>query len=369
MKNILVLGNSAIGLYKFRKEVVQALRTHYRVTIAVPDNGFSAELERAGIAIRVTPLDRRGMNPIKDFVLLWRYFSLVRQYKPDVILTYTVKPNIYGNFIARVTRVPVITTITGTGDAFDSQGMGSQLVRLLYKLALQKTKVVMFQNRVDRKQFETLGIIHGKQSVHSVPGSGVNMSDYPALAYPTAVDPTFLFVGRKLKSKGIEHILNATYRLKEKYAFRMVLVGPNEEQADLNERIAQAVEDGVIENIGLTNHVEAYIADAHCILMPSYKEGMSNVILEGAASGRPILTTNVAGCREAVDPDVTGLLCEARNDDAVYAMMERFINMNQAERELMGLRARHFVEQRFDRQLVIEQVLASVEELLGDCET
>ena len=363
--NILILTNNIAGLLFFRKEVVKALvDVGYDIYISGPDKGeWLQQVEDLGGHVVTTPFNLRGMNPFADLKLMMAYCKLIRRLHPMAVLTYTIKPNIYGGMACRLCRVSQLANVTGLGDAIENGGWLQKLTIMLYKVGISKAKRVFFQNRTNKEIFDQLGIV--KEHAILLPGSGVNLQHHILQPYPEDEGKIrFLFIGRMLKDKGVEEYLEAARRIKVKYPQTefQTLVWRNKLglYADV---LHQMVSEGVIQHLGSTLDVRPYIAAVECTVMPSYHEGMSNVNLESAACGRPVITTDVPGCRETVEHGKTGLLAQVRNVDSLVAAMERFIQMPYKEKVLMGLAARRKVEQEFSRQKVVDAYMREINSL------
>ena len=212
---VLILANFDVGLYQFRRELIGALLENHAVTLSLPDGDLVRPLEEMGCRFIDTPVDRRGINPVKDLGLLVRYWKLLRQEKPDLVITYTIKPNIYGGLVSRMLRIPYAVNITGLGTAFQNPGLLRSLVTFLYKIALKKAKVVFFENAGNRQVFLDLGIVPEEKTC-LLSGAGVNLSHYTIAPYPDGETTGFLFVGRVMREKGVEELFSAMERLGRK---------------------------------------------------------------------------------------------------------------------------------------------------------
>lgn len=298
MNKILILANSASGLYDFRNELILELLNMYEVHISLPDGEQVPQLAEEGCRMHHTAIDRRGVNPARDLKLLCSYWRLIRHIKPKIVLTYTIKPNIYGNICCRLQRVPYIANITGLGSAFENNGIIQKIVTVLYRVALKNAACIFFQNQENQKIFARFGI-HGKKS-RLVPGSGVNLDRHCVQEYPLEEERMiFLYVGRIMQEKGIDELLytaEAVYKEYPKVLFQ--LVGNYEE--NYKEKIVRTQESGALELIGYQKDITPFYRRASAVLMPSYHEGMSNVILEAAASGRPCLATTFRVVRKVL---------------------------------------------------------------------
>lgn len=360
MGRIMILANSSGGLYDFRNELVQALLQKGEVIVCVPDETATQRLQAEGCKIIMTPINRRGMNPLQDFRLYRQYKDLLKTYQPDLVLTYTVKPNIYGGLACRLGKVPYLTNITGLGTTFERGGMLQRLVTVMYRTALKKADCVFFQNVYNKEVFSRFRIKGKKERL--VPGSGVNLQKHMKEPYPVDTQTEFLFVGRIMKEKGIEEYLECANRLHSKRV-RFSILGYCEEA--YQERIGELTEGGVITFYGFDTQVHRYLTKASAIVVPSYHEGMSNVVLEASATGRPVLASRISGCMEGVRDGVTGYLFEPRNAQSLYEKLEQFLNLDEKEKAQMGQEARKWMENTFDRQIVVAAYIEEIENLIG----
>lgn len=347
MKKVLILANSSGGLYDFRNELVLELLKEYQVYVSVPDEVAVDQLRGEGCKVIHTDINRRGMNPVQDMGLFFRYWKLFKEIKPNIVLTYTIKPNIYGGFCARLQKVPYLTNITGLGTTFERGGMLQKMVVFMYRTALKKASCVFFQNERNRQIFAENGIYGLKD--RRVNGSGVNVEKHPYEEYPAREKPRFLYVGRLMKEKGIEEYLNSA----KKYANRAEfdIIGYCEEAYE--SQVERLQQDGIVHFHGFQTDVNSFYRNADAVVIASYHEGMSNVLLEAAAAGRPVLATNIYGCKEAVEDNMTGLLFTPRSEQALAETIEQFLSLSVTEREEMGKRARQKMEQEFDRSQVV----------------
>ena len=363
-KCILVISNSYIGLYSFRKEVIQALLDKgYTVFISCPidDSAKAKWFENTGCSIIKTDFNRKGTNPIGDIILVFRYRSIIKQITPDVVLSYTIKPNLYGGMACQLCGVPQIANITGLGSAVENPRWLQRLSILLYKIGLKKARKVFFQNQANLDFCLRHGMIRGNRSL--IPGSGVNLSYHSFQEYPVNGIIKFIFIGRLLKEKGIEEYLGAAAIIKKEYPdTEFHIVGPCEDA--YTQLLKQMQESGVVIYHGLQPDVRSFIGSAHCTVHPSYyPEGMSNVLLESCAAGRPIITTNRPGCGEIVEDGKTGFLVKERNIDDLVLVLKRFLALSYDERAIMGRMAREKVEREFDRTIVVQAYLDEIEAL------
>lgn len=367
---ILILTNYANGLWLFRKELLHAfLEAGHTVYVSLPPDENVEKLKLIQCNNRVvsvieTPFERRGNNPVKDLKLFWTYQRLLKKYRPHVVLTYTIKPNLYGGLACRLRRVPYLCNITGLGTAIENGGMLSRLLLLFYRLAVGRARRVFFQNAKNKEYMQRHGI-----AVHNsglLPGSGVNLAEHAYAPYPPETEGiTFLAVIRIMKDKGIEEYLEAARIMRGRYAqdcIRFWLVGEYEEETrGRYEPLIQRLErSGAIRYFGHIDNVGAVMAQSHVIVHPSYHEGLSNVLLEAAACGRPVLAGNISGCTETFQEGESGFAFDIKSVDALVAAMERILALSGEERAQMGRSGRQWVEKHFDRNLVLQAYRAEL---------
>jgi len=353
---VLILTNNFLGLHSFRKEVVKAIRdAGHEVVISAPFDEKKAYFEEIGCKLIDTQFNRKGTNPIKDLGLMMRYRKMLRQIKPDVVLSYTIKPNLYGGMACQLCNVPQIVNITGLGSAVENPGWLQKLTILLYKVGLQKAKTVFFQNKANMEFCELHRMV--KRNKILIPGSGVNLQYHTVQKYPKDGIIKFIFISRLLKEKGIEEYFGAAIRIKKQFPnTEFHIVGPCEDS--YSERLDALQKDGIVIYHGLQADVRPFIGAVHCTIHPSYyPEGMSNVLLESCAAGRPIITTNRPGCGEIIEDGRTGYLVNAKDVEDLVSVIERFIALPYHQKMQMGLNAREKVEKEFDRQIVVDVYL------------
>ncbi len=347
MKTILVLTNSSGGLYDFRGEFIEELCKKYKVYVSMPDDVKEQELVDQGCLIIKTPINRRGINPLEDLKLYRAYGKIMKELKPDLVVSYTIKPNIYGGFAAGVRKIPYIATITGLGGAFDRTGPLLKLIVGMYRAGLRRAACVFFQNEENRRIFQNMGITAKKTRM--VMGSGVNLEKHSYEPYPKGEITHFLFVGRVMKERGILEYIEAAKRLhSDKVIFD--IMGYCDE--DYQELLDDLEKEGVIRQIGFHTQVHEYLAAASAIVVASFHEGMSNALIEGAATGRPVIASNISGCKEAFEEGVTGFGFTPGKPVELIDAMDRFLALPVEERAAMGRRGREKMEREFDRKLV-----------------
>ena len=359
-ERILVLTNFIAGLHSFRKEVMKAIvDAGYELYISVPDTEDNRieYFKSIGCIIIKTDFNRRGMNPIDDLKLMLKYKIIIKKLKPKAVLSYTIKPNVYGGIACRLTETPLIANVTGLGDAIENGGWLQILTVSLYKIGVGKAKQVFFQNPSNKEVCLRFGIADERAIV--LPGSGVNLEHHIYQEYPADGVIKFLYIARLQKDKGTGEYFEAAKAIKAKYPqTEFQVLGWKE--GDYEGQLEELVAKGVIHFLGTTSDVRPYLKDVHCTIMPSYHEGMSNVNLESAANGRPVITTDVPGCRETVDDGVTGILVTAKDANSLIESVERFLTMSYEQKKQMGLEGRKKVEREFDRQIVVKAYLEAI---------
>ncbi|RDW20749.1 glycosyltransferase family 4 protein [Oceanobacillus chungangensis] len=360
---ILVLANFGMGLYNFRRELLKELiEQNHEVYISLPNDEYVPKLEELGCKFIDTHLDRRGTNPFTDFRLTLQYVKMLRHIKPDLVLTYTIKPNVYGGIACAITKTPYITNITGLGTSVENKGFIQKVTLTLYRLGLEKSSCVFFQNESNRTFFTDNKIV--KSNSRLIPGSGVNLDQHKYEEYPIRDEQLrFLFIGRIMKAKGIEELLEAAVIIKKEYPnVQFDLVGGIEEI--YNDKLEELDSLDIINYHGKQEEVHAFIKKSHAIILPSYHEGLANVLLESASSGRPVLASKVPGCIETFDEGLTGFGFEARSVEGLVKAIIKFINLPYNQKIAMGLAGRRKMEIKFDRNLVINAYLQEIKKVM-----
>ena len=352
---ILILANNDLGLYRFRKELIIELLKEHEVYISLPYGEMVDPLVRQGCILYDTPVDRRGINPISDLKLLHRYDKMIDEICPDLVITYTIKPNIYGGMACCRRNIPYVVNITGLGAAFQKNGALQEMVTVMYRLAMKKTKVVFAENSEIKKILADKKMIPDRK-IRVLNGAGVNLDDFTYADYPENDTFSFLFIGRVMKAKGIDELLEAVRRLnREGLRCVLHLVGFSEE--NYRSEIDKGCKEGWLVDHGLQKDVRPFIAASDCFVLPSWHEGMANTNLENAASGRPVITTDIPGCREAILDGKTGFLCERNNVDSLCKAMRRIYQTPREERVRMGLAGRRYMEEKFDKKVVVRETM------------
>ncbi len=365
MPKALILANSSSGLYDFRNELLQGLmKEGFEIVISIPDDRKVKELKEEGYRVIHTDINRRGVNPVQDFGLVKTYKKLLKSEKPDIVLTYTIKPNIYGGFVCGRLKVPFVSTVTGLGSTFEKGGILLKLIVFLYKTSFKKCSCIFFQNEENRKKFEDYGIV-GKKHI-TVNGSGVNLEKHFKEEMPGHKDDVtrFLYIGRVMKEKGTDEYLEAAKALHDKYGDKVSFTAIGYCDDDYEDRIRAAERAGIFKMIPYANDIHPYMREADCIVHPSYHEGMSNVLMEASATGRPVIASDISGCREIVDDKVTGFLCKPRDARSLIDALCRFMELDIDARKEMGSAARRYVEQKFDRRSIILTYINEIKRII-----
>ena len=357
MKKILILTNHSYMLYRFRLELLEVLAENNEVVISTPFVGHEDDLQAHGFRLVETAVDRRGINPKTDAKLLAFYFRLLKREKPDLVITYSIKPNIYAGLACSALDIPYCANVQGLGTAFERRGL-AEFVTVLYKAAFRKVRTVFFENEADAAVFRSKHILSAeKQRVLN--GAGINLEHYALQPYSEHDVVHFLYLGRLMKEKGMDELFAAAWRLhQEGHKFVLDLVGFFEDEYQAEVERLQA--DGIAVFHGFQAEPRPFYAAADCVVMPSYHEGMSNVLLEAAATGRPVITCDIPGCREAVEDGVSGYLCRVRDADSLYAAMRRFLELDPAARQTMGAAGREKMERAFDKRAIVRETVRAL---------
>lgn len=358
MKRILILSNHSFMLWQFRRELIQTmLGSDMEVVIGVPFGDHIEDFRSLGCKMIDTPLNRRSINPLRDLKLLGQYRQILKDEKPDMVVTYSIKPNVYGGLACRMEKIPYCANVQGLGTAFQSPAMAA-IATALYRIALKKARTVFFENAGNAELFQARKIIKPAQQT-LLPGAGINLKHFPLQPYPEHDTVHFLYLGRLMKEKGMDELLDAIKMLYDDcYEVRLDLVGFFEdsykEQLDALEAL------GIAKFHGFQEDPRPFYAAADCLVLPSYHEGMSNVLLEAAATGRPLVTSFIPGCREAVDEGRTGFTCRPRDKYGLYEAMKKIAELSREERMEMGLAGRKLMEERFDKEVVVEDTMNAI---------
>jgi galacturonosyltransferase len=344
--------------------LIERLQEEHEVVLSMPFVGHEDDFKAMGLRCIHAEIDRRGINPKTDLKLLRYYWKLLKKEHPDLVLTYSIKPNIYAGLVCAMLDIPFCANVQGLGTAFQRNGL-AQFVTVLYKVALRKASVVFFENVGNAQEFVDRKILPWEK-ITVLAGAGINLKSYPLTAYPENGCVHFLYLGRIMKEKGIDELFTAMRRLYGELGsmVQLDLVGFFDD--DYEEQIKALVADGIAVFHGFQADPKPYYAAADCVVLPSYHEGLSNVLLEAAAMGRPIITSDIHGCKETVEDGIGGFLCRVRDADDLYNKMYCMTMLSHNDRERMGKAARQKVEQEFDKQTVAQKTIDAIFAKLGD---
>lgn len=370
MKKIAFVGNSAQTMLNFRLDVMRALQKDgYIITMIAPADCNTRFLSDEGIRFISVDVDSKGMNPLADLALVHTLRKLYKRERFDLIFHYTIKPVIYGGWAARMARTPHMAFITGLGYTFLKTGCINHLVRRLYRSALRSAEEVWFLNQEDKTLFVEKEIVSPRK-VRVMNGEGVNMNQFQS-SVPLVHRPfSFLFIGRILWDKGVGEFVEAAQIIKKQQPDVQFLIlgnlGANNPACISQEQMHQWELSGAIQYLGETNNVVPFIENASCIVLPSYREGVSRVLMEAASMERPIIATNVPGCREVVRHNQTGFLCEPKSSSSLIASMMHMLALNDEEREEFGRKGRELIRRNYDEEIIIRLYKDRLKEFFHD---
>jgi len=367
-KTVAILLNTSWNIYNFRVGLLKALQKDgYRVVCIAPYDEYSIKLQKMGFEYHNININNKGINPIEDLKLIWSLYKIYRLISPDIVLQYTIKPNIYGSIAAGFLKLNVISNISGLGTVFLNNNFSSKIARLLYKIALKVPKKVFFQNSSDRELFLELNLVEQSKS-SLLAGSGIDVEKFKPVAYKKKDSNNFkfLFIARLLKDKGLVEYVEAS-RLVGNAKSSSTVLGAfylGNPTAVKEDEMKRWEEEGVIHYLGVSDNVKSIIEQYDCIVLPSYREGLSRVLLEAASMQKPIITTNVAGCREVVDDGVNGYLCKVKDVNSLSKQMKKMLLLSDDELEKMGIKGREKVKKEFDEKLVIDKYRETIDYIL-----
>ncbi len=365
LKTIAIVINTNWNIFNFRVSLLKSLQAQgYKIIAIAPHDKYVPKLEALGIECHPIVIHNKGVNPFQDLKLIFDFYRLYKMIKPEVLLHYTIKPNIYGGIAAWLVGIPVISNISGLGTVFLNNKLSSRIARLLYKVALKSPKTVFFQNKDDRALFIQLKLV-AKEKTALLPGSGINTQEFlPIAVNKTNTDLQFLFIGRLLKDKGLVEYVEAARLLKIDYPrVQFLVLGAfyaGNPTAISVQTMTEWEQQGLVTYLGVSDHVASIIASVDCVVLPSYREGLSRVLLEAASMAKPIVTTNVPGCRDVVDEGVNGFLCQPKNVEDLVRAIKKMIHLEPEEREKIGKKGREKVVAEFDDCLVIEKYINKI---------
>ena len=366
MKVAIVL-NTSWNIVNFRLSLIKSLQAlgHEIHTIA-PVDGYTHTLEEAGCIHHPLKMDSRGANPLKDIALVFELNSIYRSVRPDVILHYTIKPNVYGTLAAAPLRIPVINNVCGLGTVFLKKGPLSFIARFLYRTSFRFASKVFFQNPDDLNLFLNENLVP-KNSVDLIPGSGIDLKRFSPVPYQRNAKFTFLLISRLITDKGVLEYIDAVKKLKaegvEAHFQVLGAMDPEHKRGISREVIQSWINTGTIEYLGTTDDVREFISKADCIVLPSYREGTPRTLLEAASSSKPIIATNVPGCNQVVEHQVNGLLCKLKDSDDLAEKMNALVSLDDETLKTYGKNGREKMESEFDESIVINKYLQALSQV------
>lgn len=360
---VTLIANDSTFIYNLRRELlVRLVEEGHQVTVLCQFLAHTQALEQIGCTLYDIPIGRRGTDPLADIRLFGTFFRILKEIKPDVVLTNNIKPNVYAGMACRLLGIAYMPNITGLGTPVENPGKLQHLTTRLYKCGVAGANCIFFQNEENVRFFQQRRMMPRKARACLLPGSGVNLQAHPALPYPSGDVVHFLFVARLLKEKGIELYLSAAQRIAQRHPNVMFHICGGCDDPRYLEAVRKAEAAGYIQYHGEQKDMQPYFQMAHCVVHPSYyPEGMSNVLLEAAASARPVIATDRSGCRETVDDGRTGYLIPIKDEDALVQALEDFLGLTWEERMALGQAGRKKMEQEFDRQIVVRKVLDALD--------
>lgn len=354
--HIVMIVNDTNFAWNLRREVLeQFVKMGHSVVLVAHVLEFKDDFEKRGIKVIDVHNDRHGKNPFFDIKLFFNYKKILKRERPDIVFTNNIKPNVYAGLACRILKIKYVANITGLGTPVENPGKLQKLTIFLYKLGLAKVSSIFFQNSENREFFISHKMIPETTKAVLLPGSGVNIDSHPILPWPEG-HVHFLFAARIFKEKGIDYFLSAA----EKFASENVIFdvcGPCDDP-----KYAEILKNNkFVAYHGLQMDMLPFYAKCSCLVNPSYyPEGMNNVILEAAACGRPLITSDRSGCREVVEDGVNGFVVPVKNERAVLDAVEKFLALTTEERKRMGLAGRAKIEKEFDRQFVVKYYLEEI---------
>lgn len=352
------------GIMRNKKDLLVKLRDiGHAICIVAPSSSSTDGCRELGFDYYPIAIASHGKNPLNDYGVYRQYLKLYKMIKPDLVLALTIKPNVYSGFACRRLGIPYIGTINGIGDAIFNGGILSALTLCLLKNGLKKAEAVFFQNKTNRQLFIDKGIVKAEDA-YLVPGSGININQHPYEEYPLSTEPVVLiFIGRMSKDKGIRELIEASRILKEK-GLKIVINLVGACSGIYKDMVDSAVKDGLVNCLGKVepHEIHKILTNSHAVLLPSYHEGIANVLLEGGAAGRPIIATFAEGCEETFDDGISGIGFKPRDVDSLLQAIEKFLNMTNEERKIMGLEAHKKIIREFDRNIVDDAYMKRIQD-------
>ena len=369
MKKIVLTANTSWYLYNFRLGLIKELiKQNNKIFIVAPKDNFSSKLKKLGCTFFSIDIDNKGSNPIKDILFFYFLKRIYQKINPDIVLHYTIKPVIYGSFASQKLFIPFINNITGLGTVFIKPNWITFFVKMLYKKALKSSSYIFFQNKDDYKLFIKNKLISQDIPASVIPGTGIDLDKFKFSKYPQSSTLNFLFIGRILKDKGFFEFVEVAKRIKNlgfKVNFEILgYLNVKNKTAISNSEINHFEKKGYINYLGSTTNVIPFISDSSCVVLPSYREGLPKSLLEAASIGRPIIATDVTGCKDIVIDNENGFLCKPRSIDDLYQKILKFISLSYDKRRKLGENGRKIMKKNFDEKKVIKKIIDHINKIV-----
>ncbi|HIM93632.1 MAG TPA: glycosyltransferase family 1 protein [Campylobacterales bacterium] len=374
MKTVMIVVNTSWNIYNFRLNLMHSLQSSgFRVIALAPKDDYSIKLKEEGFEWINLPFDNSSTNPLKETMQIKYFHEIYKKVMPDIILHYTIKPNIYGTLAAKWLNIPSINNVSGLGTIFLNNTLSSKVAKQLYKFSFRYANKVFFQNDDDLNLFIENKLV-SKKYTDRVPGSGIDIDKFKS-NYNTQEEGdeiVFLFIARLIREKGIKEYIEAIKMIKDMNLNKQVkfqIIGDlylsNPSAISQNE-LDSWISDDLIEYLGYQSDVKSFIEKSSCVVLPSYREGLSKSLLEAASMEIPIITTDVSGCRDVVEDGVNGYLCRVQDSDSLKEQFVKMIELSVDDREKMGQKGREKVINEFSDERVIDKYLTSIHTILSD---
>lgn len=364
---IAIVINTAWNIYNFRSGIIrQLIQDGHDVVAIAPKDAYVSNLEAMGCRFRDLPMSGSGVNPFSDFILMWRLGKIIKKERIHVLLTYTIKPNVYGSIAGRILNTPVICNISGLGTTFVWSNLISKIAIFLYNISVKKASHVFFQNPEDMALFLSKVPVPEKK-VGLLYGSGIDLQDFSAIPKPDDGAPVFLMVGRLMVEKGSYEFAEAAKIIRQSYPdARFWMLGkwdPEDKRSVKEEDLKAWQKSGYIDYKGTTDDVKSMITLADVVVLPSYREGAPRTLIEAGAMSRPLIATDVPGCRHVVEDGYNGYLCEVKSGTKLAQAIRKYLELDKKEKKQLATNSRAYMEKYYDEKKVIhayQQVISKV---------
>jgi glycosyltransferase involved in cell wall biosynthesis len=364
--HIAIVVNTSWNIYNFRLGLIKAfLKEGHSVTAIAPYDSYAEQLKKAGCQYESILLDNKGANPLRDLVFTKELYAIYKRVRPDVVLQYTIKPNVYGTLAAYLLGIPVINNVSGLGTVFLRDNLASQVAHILYRLSFRFPTKVFFQNEDDKQLFVKRKLV--KEHITAVlPGSGVDLTAFTPQPFKRNAVFTFLVIARLIYDKGIVEYADAIRTLKnQNISATFQLLGFKDiSPLGIPEELLQSwIDEGLIEYLGTADDVRPFINQADCVVLASYREGTPRTLIEAISMAKPVLATDVPGCRETIENGENGLLCQVKDPDDLAEKLKTMIYLDDIELERMGQKSRVLAEKKFNENIIIIEYLKVLQEI------